>query len=94
MHYLCRDKTVRVLSASEHYKFLGIKNWQQMTRHVRKVSTSNAVRQLLEAGDGNAFAGRNHDLRVWQAAGENHHDMADALGQLLCYYIITETKTQ
>lgn len=86
MYYLCRDKTVRVLSASERYKFLGIKNWQQMTRHVRKVSTANAVRQLLEAGDGNAFAGRNHDLRVWQAAGENQHDMADALGQLLCYF--------
>jgi hypothetical protein len=68
MYYLCRDKTVRVLSASERYKFLGIKSWQQMTRHVRKVSTANAVRQLLEAGDGNAFAGRNHNLRVWQAA--------------------------
>jgi hypothetical protein len=51
-----------------------------------QTSTANAVRQLLEAGDGNAFAGRNHDFRMWQAVGENQHDMADALGQLLCYF--------
>jgi pentose-5-phosphate-3-epimerase len=47
MYYLCQGKTVRVLSTSERYKFLGINNWQQMTRHYRKVSTANAVRQLL-----------------------------------------------
>jgi hypothetical protein len=38
MYYLCKGKSVRVLSASERYKFLGIQNWQQMTRHFRKVS--------------------------------------------------------
>jgi hypothetical protein len=86
MYFLCKGVCVRVLSASERYKFLGINNWQQMTRHYRKVSTANAVRQLLEAGDGNAFAGRNHDFRMWQAAREPQHDMADALGQLLCYF--------
>jgi hypothetical protein len=86
MYYLCQGKTVRVLSASEWYKFLDIANWQQMTRHFRKVSTANAVRQLLEPGGENAFAGCNHDLRMWQAARESQHDMADALGQLLCYF--------
>ena len=86
MYFLCRAKSVRVWSASERYKFLGIRNWQQMPRHFRQVSTANAMRQLLEAGDGNAFAGRNHDFRMWQAVGENQHDMADALGQLLCYF--------
>jgi Holliday junction resolvasome RuvABC endonuclease subunit len=86
MYFLCEGKAVRVLNASERYKFLGIRNWQQMTRHFHKVSTANAVRQLLEASEGNLFAGRNHDLRVCQAAGENQHDMADALGQLLCYF--------
>jgi hypothetical protein len=85
MYFLCKGVCVRVLSASERYKFLGINNWQQMTLHVRKVSTANAVRQLLEAGDGNTFAGRNHDFRMWQAARESQ-DMADALGQLLCYF--------
>jgi hypothetical protein len=86
MYYLCKGKSVRVLSASERYKFLGIRNWQQMTRHFRKVSTANAVRQLLEPREDTSFAGRNHDLRMWQAAAEQQHDMADALGQLLCYY--------
>ena len=86
MYYLCKGKSVRVLSASERYKFLGIRNWQQMTRHFRKVSTANAVRQLLEPREDSSFAGRNHDLRMWQAAEEQQHDMADALGQLLRYY--------
>jgi hypothetical protein len=86
MYFLCRAKSVRVLSASERYKFLGITNWQQMTRHFRKVSTANAVRQLLEASEENLFAGRNHDLRMWQAARESQHDMADALRQVLCYF--------
>jgi hypothetical protein len=86
MYFLCRGKIVRVLSASERYKFLGIQNWQQMTRHFRKVSTANAVRQLLEPREDNAFAARNHDVRVWQAARESQHDMADAAGQLLCYF--------
>jgi hypothetical protein len=86
MYYLCKGRMVRVLSASERFKFLGIRNWQQMTRHYRKVSTANAVRQLLEPRADNAFAGRNHDLRMWQAARESQHDMADALGQLLCYF--------
>jgi hypothetical protein len=86
MYFLCEGKSVRVLNASERYKFLGIRNWQQMTRHFHKVSTANAVRQLLEASEGNLFAGRNHNLRVWQAAGENQHGMADALGQLQCYF--------
>jgi hypothetical protein len=86
MYYMCHGKNVRVLSPSERYKFLGIRNWQQMTRHFRKVSTANAVRQLLEPGEDNSFARRNHDLRVWHAAGENQHDLADALGQVLCYF--------
>jgi hypothetical protein len=86
MYYLCKGKSVRVLSASERYKFLGIQNWQQMTRHFRKVSTANAVRQLLKPRDDSSFAGHNQDIRVWQAAGENQHDMADALGQVLCYF--------
>jgi hypothetical protein len=86
MYFLCRGKTVRVLNASERYKFLGIPNWQQMTRFFRKVSTANAVRQLLEPREDNAFAARKHDVRVWQAARESQHDMADALGQVLCYF--------
>jgi hypothetical protein len=86
MYYLCQGKPVRVLSASERYKFLGIQNWQQMTRHFHKVSTANAVRQLLGPSNGNAFAARHHDVRVWQAAGENQPDLADALGQVLCYF--------
>jgi hypothetical protein len=86
MYFHCKGKTVRVLSASERYKFLAIKDWQKMTRHYRKTSTANAIRQLLDPRQGNAFAGRNHDLRMWKAAGENQHDMADALGQLLCYF--------
>jgi hypothetical protein len=86
MYFLCQGKSVRVLSASERYKFLEIENWQQMTRHFRKVSTATAVRRVLEPKDDNLFARRNHDLRMWQAAGENQHDMADALGQVLCYF--------
>eukprot|EP00883_Tetradesmus_obliquus_P008745 jgi/Sobl393_1/19475/SZX69072.1 len=57
-----------------------------MTRFFRKVSTANAVRQLLELREDNAFAARKHDVRVWQAARESQHDMADALGQVLCYF--------
>jgi hypothetical protein len=86
MYFLCQGKSVRVLSASERYKFLGIENWQQMNRHFRKVSTATAVRRVLEPKNDNLFARRNHDLRMWQAAGENQHDMADTLGQVLCYF--------
>lgn len=69
---LCEGRLVRVLSASKRYWILGIRDWQQMTRHFKKVSTANAVRQLLEPREDNSFAGCKHDLRMWQAAGEQH----------------------
>lgn len=90
MYFRAHNIDVRLIHATKRYPFLGIDGWAKNTRYERKKRVVAQVKKLLDPRQpGNQFGGRLHNLTAWDTQSDSaRHDMADAVAQCLCYYLI------